>query len=218
MWLFDLHTFLAEHAVTERHLRKDCIFVEGPGQHRAGVCRQALSTQVQPGAQSSPPVLELSHDTLLGLHSALLTQAQVRPPEVLHCESPVSPLHLTCTTLSLRFLSLLYGSSCWLKKKRLNLQIKDKLIRLIDHQKKILCWYLINPSSNFQANQWKSSLEAFELLRFGAFIWLVIVNRIFLGFGLLAEQNQTFEDIMLSSKNMMDISYNLMTFYGPMVY
>lgn len=90
---YDLLTFLTEHAVTERHLCKDSIFLEGSGQHRACICRQALATQVQSGAQSNPALKELSHNTLLRLHTSLLTQAQVRLPEILHSGSTVSPFH-----------------------------------------------------------------------------------------------------------------------------
>lgn len=104
------HTFLAEHAVTQWHLCKDGIFLEGSGQHRAGISRQALSTQVQSRALSSPALLELSHNTLLGLHTSLLTQTQVRLAEILHSGSPVSPFHLRYTILS----SLLPSDmNCW---------------------------------------------------------------------------------------------------------
>ncbi|KAA8581162.1 hypothetical protein FQN60_002743 [Etheostoma spectabile] len=68
------HTPKAFHSNTS--LQKS--FTGCRGQHRAGIYRQAVSTQVQSGALSSPALLELSHNTLLRLHTALLTQTQAK--------------------------------------------------------------------------------------------------------------------------------------------
>lgn len=85
-----VHTFLAEHAVTERHLSKHSILLQSLGQHGAGIRREALTTQVQFAALSTPALLERSHNTLLGLQPRLLTQTQESPPEVLHSGSAES--------------------------------------------------------------------------------------------------------------------------------
>lgn len=90
----DTLTFLTEHAVPEQHLCKEGVLLEGPGQHTASICRQALATQVQSRDLTSPAFLELSHNTLLRLHTSVLTQTQVRMLEILHYWLPVSPFRV----------------------------------------------------------------------------------------------------------------------------
>lgn len=84
---FYLLTFSAEHAVTEQQFCYNKTFLESSGQHRAGVCRQALAAQVQFRLLTSASLMKLRLNALLRLHSSLLTQTQVERPEVLHSGS-----------------------------------------------------------------------------------------------------------------------------------
>lgn len=82
---FTAPTFLTEHAVTEDDLREDGVVLQNSSQHAAGVCGDALPAQVQSAAaRRRSRVVQLRQHRFLSVYSSLLTQPQVRPPEILH--------------------------------------------------------------------------------------------------------------------------------------
>lgn len=74
-------TFLTQHAVAEDKLLQQRFVKQQLPKGPAGIHRQALGSQVQLAPRK---LVQLLQDSLLGLSPALLAQAAVRTPELLH--------------------------------------------------------------------------------------------------------------------------------------
>lgn len=80
-----LLTFFTEHAVFERHLCEGSITLEGLTENTAALHRKAQAAQVQSKTLSAPAVLQVSHNTLFGLHPSVFAHANVCLQELPHC-------------------------------------------------------------------------------------------------------------------------------------